>query len=230
MAHDASGIPVHCTHSKIAPLGDLKPHPANPNRHPGRQIEVYAAVVKAHGWRRPITVSSRSGFITRGHGARLAALRLGVDMVPVEIQDYPSEAAELADLVADNRVADFSTTDHDALVAVLGRLATETVNAVTGYSPEEIAALLAEVAPDPQYPVTAKLNERHDYVVIYTDSETDFQFLKQLAGVRTERSFKNSTIGEGRVVPFARFLQSLRENPHSIAPPRRDDHDSPPAP
>jgi hypothetical protein len=86
---------------------------------------------------------------------------------------------------------------------------------------------LKTFSPQAEFPIAAQLNERHDYVVIATDSETDWQFLKNLAGVRTERSFKNSDIGEGRVVPFARFLQSLRENLHSIPQARDDDHDAP---
>ncbi len=215
----ASGIPVHCAHTRLASIGELKAHPANPNKHPARQIELYAAVIKAHGWRRPITVSAGSGFIVRGHGALLAAQRLGLEQVPVEVQDYPTYEAELADLVADNRVADFSTTDRDALAAILKQIGPSPAGLVTGYTDAEIGELLAEVAPAPQFPVTAKLNERHDYVVIVVDSETDWQFLKQLVGVRTERSYKNSTVGEGRVVPFPRFLESLRANRHSISPP-----------
>ena len=186
--------------------------------------------MKAHGWRRPITVSERSGYIVRGHGALLAARQLGLAEVPVEIQRYPSEAAELADLVADNRVADFATVDNDALAAVLSKIAAEQGSGVvTGYDPEELAALLAEAAPEPQYPIVARLNERHDYVVITVDSATDWQFLKQLVGVRTERSFKNASVGEGRVVPFSRFLESLRENLHSIPSARGVDDHAPPA-
>jgi hypothetical protein len=95
------------------------------------------------------------------------------------------------------------------------------------HNPTEIADLLAQLAPAAQFPIAAKLNERHDYILIVVDNETDWQFLKNLAGVRTERSFKNNMIGEGRVVPFPRFLESLRENLHSIPPARRDDHDAP---
>lgn len=226
----ASGIPVFCAHTRIVPLGELRPNPVNPNRHPAKQIEIYSAVIKAHGWRRPITVSNRSGLIVRGHGAHLAAQSLGLAEVPVEFQDYQSEAAELEDLLADNRVADFSKTDSDALAQLLQKLALEAPGAVTGYSADDLAALIEEVAPTPQYPITAKLNERHDYVVIVVDSETDWVFLKNMVGVRTERSHKNTTVGEGRVVPFARFLSSIRENLHSLAQARGVHDDAPLAP
>jgi hypothetical protein len=149
---------------------------------------------------------------------------IGALLIPVEFQDYSSPEEELADLLADNRLGDLSTTDADLLKAALKSLSPA---AITGYTASEIDDLLAELAPPAEYPITAQLNERHDYVLIVVDNETDWQFLKNLAGVRTERSFKNATIGEGRVVPFPRFLESLRENLHSIPPTRRDDHHAP---
>lgn len=160
----------------------------------------------------------------RRHGARLAALAIGATLVPVEDQDYASDEEELADCLADNRLAHLSTTDAVLLKAAFQKLP---LSAITGYTGTEIEDLLAELAPAAELPITAQLNERHDYVVITTESETDWQFLKNIAGVRTERSFKNSDTGEGRVVPFARFIQSLRENLHSIPQARDDDHDAP---
>ncbi|HHY48108.1 MAG TPA: ParB N-terminal domain-containing protein [Firmicutes bacterium] len=75
----ASGIPVYCSFDELADINTLVPNPRNPNRHPDRQIELLAKIIKAQGWRAPITVSNRSGFIVRGHGRLLAAQRLGVE-------------------------------------------------------------------------------------------------------------------------------------------------------
>lgn len=219
-----STIPIHCAYHALCAPAELLPNPDNPNKHPAKQIQLYGAAILAHGWRESLTVSKRSGLLVRGHGARLAAISIGANVVPVEYQDYATAEEELADCLADNRLSHLSTTDGDLLKAALKKLP---VSAITGYSATEIEDLLAELAPPAEFPITAQLNERHDYVVITTDSETDWQFLKNLAGVRTERSFKNTDIGEGRVVPFARFLESLRENLHSIPQARRDDHDAP---
>lgn len=65
-------------------------------------------------------MSSRSGFVVRSHGRLLAAQVLGVGLVPVDRQNYATEAGEWADLVADNRIAELSQID-DALLAELGR-------------------------------------------------------------------------------------------------------------
>ena len=50
-------------------------NPRNPNKHPRNQIELPDKIIKAQGWRNPIVVSKRSGFVVKGHG-RLAATRL----------------------------------------------------------------------------------------------------------------------------------------------------------
>jgi hypothetical protein len=213
---DASGVPVHCAHHALAPLSELRPHPANPNTHPERQVAIYAEAIRRHGWREAITVSKRSGFVISGHGAIEAARRLALANLPVEYQDYGSDEEELADLLAHNRLAELAVTDKRLLRAALEKLGAG--DFVSGYSEADIARIVEQSAPAPQYPITPMLNEAHNFLVIYCDSETDWQFLKNVAGVRFERSYKNQTVGEGRVRRFGDFLASLRENLHSIAP------------
>ena len=84
----AGDIPVYCSHDRIMPLEELKPHPKNPNRHPASQVELLAKVIEAQGWRQPVKVSTRSGYIVSGHG-RYEAARLLRCPVPVDLQDYP---------------------------------------------------------------------------------------------------------------------------------------------
>src|SRR5262249_14764674 len=59
-------LPVHCAYDQLVRVADLKPHPKNPNTHSAAQVAAIAAVIEGNGWRAPITVSNRSGFITRG--------------------------------------------------------------------------------------------------------------------------------------------------------------------
>lgn len=213
----AASIPVHCAHHAIVPIHELRPNPANPNRHPDRQLLVYAAAILQRGWREAVTVSNRSGFIVSGHGAVEAARRIPTDMVPVEYQDYESEEEELADLIAHNRLPELAATDGEKLADALLKLGGVGCDLVTGFSDADLAKIFAEAKPVPQYPVVAKLNEAHRMLCIAVDSETDWIFLKALAGVKVQRSYKNSTVGEGHVVLFPEFIASLRENLHSIA-------------
>ena len=71
-----------------------------------------AHIIEHAGWRNPIVVSKRSGLVTKGHARLLAAMMLGVTEVPVDEQTYKTEADEVADLVADNRLSELSELDY----------------------------------------------------------------------------------------------------------------------
>jgi hypothetical protein len=117
------GPAIHCAHTDFLPLDALKPHPRNPNHHPDSQIALLATIIAEQGWRAPITVSTRSGYVVRGHGRLMAARKLGLAGAPVDRQPYPSDAAELADLVADNRIAELAGMDAAAVRAICDELA-----------------------------------------------------------------------------------------------------------
>lgn len=93
----------------------LVAHPRNPNLHGQRQIDMLARIIRHQGWRNPIVVSARSGFVAAGHGRLAAALQLGLRAVPVDTQDFATEADEWAHLVADNRIAEQADMDKDGL-------------------------------------------------------------------------------------------------------------------
>src|SRR2546427_4862822 len=95
---------IHCAYDQLVRVADLKPHPKNPNTHAAAQVAAIAAVIEGKGWRAPITVSNRSGFITRGHGRLEAALLLGIEQVTVDFQDYENLPADLANMPPDNHL------------------------------------------------------------------------------------------------------------------------------
>lgn len=113
---------VHCPHDKLVSIKELKAHPQNRNQHPKDQIERLAKILDYQGWRYPIKVSKRSGFITSGHGRLEAAKHLKLKEVPVSFQDYTDEAQEYADLQADNAIASWSELDLSAINTDIGDL------------------------------------------------------------------------------------------------------------
>lgn len=115
-------IPVFCAFDEIIPTAKAVPNPQNPNKHPDKQINLLAEIIKQQGWRAPITISNRSGYIVRGHGRLLAAQLLGTESVPVDFQNYESDAAERADMIADNRLSEFSDLDEDILAELLNEI------------------------------------------------------------------------------------------------------------
>jgi ParB-like chromosome segregation protein Spo0J len=112
---EAGGVPVFCGHDQVISLDALKPHPRNPNRHPERQLRLLGDIIKRNGWRHPIVVSALSGLVIKGHGRAMAAKMAGLSHVPVEIQQYGSEADEAADMIADNRIAELSDMDAETM-------------------------------------------------------------------------------------------------------------------
>lgn len=106
---------IHCQYSELVDSKSLKPHPKNRNKHPDDQIQRLAKILEYQGWRYPIKVSKRSGYITSGHGRLLAAHKLGLKEVPVSFQDYDSDEQEYADVQADNAIASWSELDLSAI-------------------------------------------------------------------------------------------------------------------
>jgi DNA modification methylase len=99
---------INCLYDSQLQLDELVPHPKNRNDHPKEQIERLAKVLEYQGWRYPIKISKRSGYITSGHGRLEAAKLNGWTEVPVNYQDYESDEQEYADLVADNAIASWA--------------------------------------------------------------------------------------------------------------------------
>lgn len=108
-------IRILCERADDLAISALVPHKKNPNKHSEEQIERLAALIRYHGFRHPIIVSKRSGFIVAGHGRLEAARRLGMAKVPVDYQEFESDEAEYAFLVADNSIALWAELDLAAI-------------------------------------------------------------------------------------------------------------------
>jgi len=221
-------VKIHCAHNALVDPATLKPNPKNPNRHSAHQIQLLASIIQEQGWRGPITVSKRSGLIVRGHGRLEAALLMSATVVPVDYQDYGSEAEELADLLADNRLAELAELDEDELKRLLESIRESDPSfdiELTGFMQDEIDRLYKEEAADdvetvPRMEIQAF--EHHDYLVFMFHDLRDWMLALQLLGVG-EVDFsitrKTKKIGLGRVLHGKRILELARrvagnQSPH----------------
>lgn len=100
---------------QIVDVDSLVPNPKNNNKHPKEQIERLAKLIKYQGFRNPLVVSNRSGFVLCGHGRIEAAKMAGLKQVPVMYQDFENEAQEYAYLTSDNAIASWSELDLSAV-------------------------------------------------------------------------------------------------------------------
>ena len=146
--HHQSAILVHCSHAQLVDVTELVANPRNPNKHSDKQVALLAKIIRHQGWRSPITVSNRSGFVVTGHGRLQAAILLGEQLVPVDRQDFASEADEWAHLVADNRIAELADADKSMIADLLKDLDSGGLDMdLTGFDEDAFAAII----DDPQF-------------------------------------------------------------------------------
>lgn len=104
------------------PVSELQPYSRNRNKHPEDQIKRLAELIKFHGLRHPVIVSTLSNQVIAGNG-RLEALKLlGATEIPADFQHFDSEDAEYTFSVSDNAVALWSELDLAGINADLSDL------------------------------------------------------------------------------------------------------------
>jgi hypothetical protein len=99
----------------LVDINRLINNPKNNNKHPPEQIERLSKLIAAHGFRNPIVVSKRTGYVVAGHGRIAAAKGLGINLIPVMYQDFENEAQEYAYLTSDNAIASWAELDLSAV-------------------------------------------------------------------------------------------------------------------
>ena len=124
----------------------LKAYDRNNKKHDERQITLLADTISTNGWDVPIVVDENN-VILKGHARLLAALKLGLETVPVIVRAGLSEYQKKAIRIADNKLAELGTWDKLALHDELNELLSEDENAnlgSLGFDDLELAKLLAD--------------------------------------------------------------------------------------
>ena len=176
-----NGIPVYCRYDEAVEIEKVTGHPRNPNKHGEDQIALLAKIIKASGWRNPICVSNRSGFVIKGHGRLMAARVLGVTHVPVEYQDYATEAEEYQDMIADNRIAELAERDMEIIKDLLEELDTGANDMdLTGYTEAEIERLMTQYHVESGEGTEKQINEQWLIVITCRDENHQTEILDRL--------------------------------------------------
>ena len=176
-----NGIPVYCRYDEAVEIEKVTGHPRNPNKHGDEQIALLAKIIKASGWRNPICVSNRSGFVIKGHGRLMAARVLGVTHVPVEYQDYATEAEEYQDMIADNRIAELAERDMEIIKDLLEELDTGANDMdLTGYTEAEIERLMTQYHVESGEGTEKQINEQWLIVITCRDENHQTEILDRL--------------------------------------------------
>lgn len=159
---------------KLVNTATLRKHPKNPNFHPKAQIDALCEVLIENGWRSPVVVSKRSGLVIKGHGRIEAAERLAIP-VPVEYQEYEDEAAEIRDLIADNKIQELSQLDEGTVRELVSKfklkagigavhmntgILAKTLESVADKKPKKLKFPILILENEEQYQMFERLKEK----------------------------------------------------------------------
>jgi DNA modification methylase len=126
---------------ELRKLSEIKPYPGNP-RHNDDAVEAVAASIREFGFRQPIVVDV-DGVIICGHTRYKAALKLGLDKVPVHVAKDLTPEQVKALRIADNKTADLSDWNYDLLPIELSELQGMNYDlGLLGFDQDELAQLL----------------------------------------------------------------------------------------
>jgi len=100
------------------PITSIYPYERNPRRISAKAVDIVAGSIREFGWTQPIVVDG-NGIIIIGHTRRQAAIKLGLDTVPVLIETRLTEDQTRALRILDNRSRDYSQWDYPVLMKEL---------------------------------------------------------------------------------------------------------------
>ncbi len=122
-------------------LADIKPYENNP-RHNDEAVDAVAASIREFGFRQPIVTDERDVIVV-GHTRYKAAMKLGLEFVPVHVALGLSPEQARAYRIADNKTATLSSWDEDRLPLELMALQEAGFDLdLTGFSAEELLRLM----------------------------------------------------------------------------------------
>lgn len=178
------GVPVRCKFDSLQPAASLRANPRQCYSHPEEKVNRLRRLITKAGWRRAVVVSRRSGCIVRGHCATQGAL-MADDEVPVEFQEFSSDAEEAAALVADNESAKGSELEELKLYGIVEDLGGLDADPdILGMDAAAFAAILETLNPDEPKPKSRKSGRNLN--IEFDDPEQREAFLAWLNRLKAE--------------------------------------------
>lgn len=102
---------IKTTEIKLIPIDQLKHYEKNRNKHPEDQIAALADLIKAHGFRDPLTVDQDTMEVVTGNGTFMACKLLDMKEVPCILQSFETDEKKFAFSVSHNGISKWSEID-----------------------------------------------------------------------------------------------------------------------
>lgn len=173
---------------KLVNVDSIIENPRNANRHSIEQIKRLETLIKYQGFRNPLVVSSKTGFLVAGHGRLMAAKNLGMVELPVIYQDFENEAQEYAYIISDNEIARWAELDKQSLYTSLEELDIPSLE-VLGIENFHIDDIdLGDIEDiEGEQDFSKEIDEKNDYIVLLFDSKEDFKEAKEKLNISTTK-------------------------------------------
>jgi DNA modification methylase len=127
---------------ELRKLSDIKPYENNPRLNDAA-VDAVAASISEFGFRQPIVIDAE-GVIICGHTRYKAAMKLGLEKVPVHVARDLTPEQIRAYRIADNQTASLSEWDYDLLPIELADLQACNYDlGLLGFDADDLARLLA---------------------------------------------------------------------------------------
>jgi ParB-like chromosome segregation protein Spo0J len=125
---------------ELRKISSIKPYPGNPRLDDA--VDAVAASIREFGFRQPIVVDA-DDVIIFGHTRYKAAIKLGLDKVPVHVAKDLTPAQIKAYRIADNQTASLAEWNYDLLPIELADLQACNFDlGLLGFDGDELAQLL----------------------------------------------------------------------------------------
>lgn len=185
------------------PVGNLVPDDRNARKG---DIVAIAASLEEFGQHRPVVVQRETNRVIAGNHLLRAAKSLGWSTVGVVYVDDDDHKA-LRRGLSDNLVGDRASWDD----ALLKELITET-GLVPGLDVDEFDAMMEDDLDDgdeddPIFPITPRMNEQYEYVVVTATNAVDANWLRETFDFRTEASYKSTAVATSHVITVERLRE-----------------------
>ena len=159
----------------------LTPWESNP-RDNAAAIDQVARSIERFGFASPIIARAADGRIIAGHTRHAAALKLGLQDVPVRYMDLDDQAASALAL-ADNRLGEIAAWDEDGLAAILEGLAAEDVDLDgLGWDEDELSGLLGDADSSDEVDLSMDEGLTYSVVVQCADDVDQSEMMTRLEG------------------------------------------------
>jgi len=127
--------------TELRSLTDVHPYEANPRTN-DKAVDSVALSINEYGFRQPLVVDT-DGVIICGHTRYKAAVKLGLEKVPVHVAKDLSEQQIKAYRIADNKTGELAEWDFELLPIELSGLQAEGYDIeLLGFSSNELAKLI----------------------------------------------------------------------------------------